>query len=872
VNKIDNPNFVHWHCHTEYSALDGLSKVTDVVLEARKMGFPALAITDHGNIGGWIKFIQECAKTKDKDNKDIPYAPIKPILGAEFYLCRNHEYKNKEMQPDGKAGNRHLNVFATNWKGYQNLCTLSNKSWVDGLYYNPRIDIDLLEQHSEGLMIGSACLSSVVNANLLYDRYEQAKKAVATFKDIFGKNFFLEVMYHGIPEEAHIIPDIIKLSSDMDVPIVATNDCFVAGTMIKTNSGIIPIENLTTDMMVLSHKNRMKKISFINKRSVSRTFKVKSVLGSYAFESTPDHPVYVVSKLSNQKFSDPMWKNIIDLNKNDYLLLLKNSLNCFSIKDIPLIDIKDILPEKYNKYLNNNYYITKQAFGGSKGSVSVPRFLPVTDDLLFILGRFIAEGHLDKNAGQIGFAANCNENTIQDRIENYFSQFGITSYRPVKNLDCKIVFSSVIWHAILEKICGRGALNKHLPVIHNSFYDWSLSQIKKIISAYIGGDGHIAKKQQRASVVCASISKRLAFEISDVLQTIGFVILPSCRNKFSKHKNPKADTSNWNPLWILHLSHVDRDRFFNEFSIEKCGDKLLSSCSRRKYIDIGNYYAIKVKDVFEVRNPSSVFNIQVEEDETYIANNYVVHNCHYTHKSQGKTHEVLMCMNTSRCITDTNRIHFPYEEFYLKSAHEMSLMFGNIPNALTNSVGLLDRIDQKDIEDNLFGHQRMPSFKVPDGFKDAFEYLKHLVMQGAKDLGYTSSDAHMKDIEKELRDIKSARDHSDLHFDSYFLIIWDIINWARSKNILVGTGRGSGYASLVLRCLKVCYGPDPKKFGLLWERFLGFDELRFVRERDFGFTEKLSVAEKLAKSTGDSAELADDERDVEDDQGGVDRY
>lgn len=468
--KIDNSKFVHWHCHTEYSALDGLSKVTDVVLEARKMGFPALSITDHGNIGGWVKFIQECAKTKDKDNKNIPYAPIKPILGAEFYLCRNHEYKNKEMQPDGKAGNRHLNVFALNWKGYQNLCTLSNKSWVDGLYYNPRIDLNLLEQHSEGLMIGSACLSSVINANLLYDRYEQARKAVATFKDIFKENFFLEVMYHGIPEEAHIIPDIIKLSSEMGVPIVATNDC------------------------------------------------------------------------------------------------------------------------------------------------------------------------------------------------------------------------------------------------------------------------------------------------------------------------------------------------------------------------------------------------------------------HYTHKHQGKTHEVLMCMNTSRCITDTNRIHFPYEEFYLKSSHEMSLMFGQIPNALTNSVGLLDRIDQKDIEDNLFGHQRMPSFQVPEGFKDAFEYLKHLVMQGAKDLGYISSPGHMEDIEKELRDIKSARDHSDLHFDSYFLIIWDIINWARKKNILVGTGRGSGYASLVLRCLKVCYGPDPKKFGLLWERFLGFDELRFVRERDFGFTEKLSIAEKLAKSTGESAELADDERDVEDDQGGVDRY
>lgn len=220
-----NSDFVHLHVHSEYSQFDGLAPISDLVLTARKMGFPAIALTDHGVVAGWIKFLKECYQTKDKKGKEIPYAPIKPILGSEVYLARKMDWKSKDYQPEGKKGNRHLNLWAKNHKGYQNLCALSEKSWIDGFYSNPRIDLELLANHSEGLICGTACLSSFINANLLHDRYDKAKQGCIILKDIFGEDLFLEVMYHGITSERLIIPDIYKLSKELDIPIISTNDC-----------------------------------------------------------------------------------------------------------------------------------------------------------------------------------------------------------------------------------------------------------------------------------------------------------------------------------------------------------------------------------------------------------------------------------------------------------------------------------------------------------------------------------------------------------------------------------------------------------------------------------------------------------------------
>ncbi len=431
---INNSQFVHLHTHSEYSSFDGLSKIHELVMAARQMGFPALALTDHGNIGGWIKFIQECRAKKDKNGKEIEYPTITPILGCEFYLSRNHTWKNKEKQPDGRKGNRHINLYAKNWEGYKNLCSLSEKSWVDGYYYrDPRIDIDLLGKHSQGLMCGSACLASAINANLLYDRYDQSKKLCSIFKDMFGDGFFLEIMYHGIADEARIIPDIFKLSSEMNIPIAATQDS------------------------------------------------------------------------------------------------------------------------------------------------------------------------------------------------------------------------------------------------------------------------------------------------------------------------------------------------------------------------------------------------------------------HYIKKSQAKTQEVLMCMSTSTCLSNPKHLHFPYDEFYVKNADEMYKIFGKTPQVLYNTLALAEQINTPDIENNLFGGMRLPEFALPEEFTNPYDYLKKLSIDGMKKLGWNKSERHVERLKVELADLKIAYDNNNYDFSTYLLIVRDYIEFARNKGIIIGAGRGSGYGSVLLRCIGVCYGPDPLEYSLLWERFLGFDDKKFILEKDFGY-------------------------------------
>ena len=441
------------------------------MIQARKMGFTAIAITDHGNLMGWIKALQASKMTHDKKGKEIPYPPIKAILGAEFYLARKMDigqYQGKrdtseikKNQPDARKGNRHLNLYSMNFEGYKNICRMSHKSFTEGFYFDPRIDLDLLSSHSNGVMLGSACLSNVINVNLIYGHYDKAKKACNIFKDIFNENFFLEVMYHGIPEEKEIIPSIFKLSTELNIPVICTSDS------------------------------------------------------------------------------------------------------------------------------------------------------------------------------------------------------------------------------------------------------------------------------------------------------------------------------------------------------------------------------------------------------------------HYLYREEGPAQELLMSMSQQKSIKDPERLRFGSMEFYLKSAEEMGKIFSYAPHCLYNSLIMAERIDTKNIEENIFGGMRLPKFDIPSKYKNAYEYLCKLAWEGIKKHGWESSKEHIERLKMELEDVLVAKENNNYDFSTYFLIVRDYIKKAEKEDILVGPGRGSGYSSVLLRCLDITYGADPIKYGLLWERFLGFQKKKFIKDSDFGFEDTFNYL--------NSNEL-DSEGDVEEDLGGIERY
>jgi DNA polymerase-3 subunit alpha len=202
--------FVHLHLHTDYSLLDGACDVEKLVGRVAHLGMPAVAVTDHGNIFSAVHFFTQ-ARAKG----------IKPILGCELYICKNEDHR---AAPEGDTYN-HLVVLAENDIGYRNLVKITSEASLHGFYYKPRVSKRFLAEHAEGLIGLSGCLKGEVAERLTEGKYDAARDAAATYRDIFGKNnFFLEIQDQGLDMEKRINPDLLRLEKDTGIPLVATND------------------------------------------------------------------------------------------------------------------------------------------------------------------------------------------------------------------------------------------------------------------------------------------------------------------------------------------------------------------------------------------------------------------------------------------------------------------------------------------------------------------------------------------------------------------------------------------------------------------------------------------------------------------------
>uniref|UniRef100_UPI0040257023 DNA polymerase III subunit alpha n=1 Tax=Blautia stercoris TaxID=871664 RepID=UPI0040257023 len=205
-------NFTHLHVHTEYSLLDGSNKINEYVSRVKELGMKSAAITDHGVMFGCIDFY-----------KAAKAAGIKPILGCEVYVAPGSRFDKEK----GKEEDRyyHLVLLAETQEGYQNLIKIVSYGFVDGFYYKPRVDMELLEQYHEGIIALSACLTGEVARNLARGFYEEGKEAALRYEKIFGKgNFFLELQDHGIPEQRQVNHELIRMSRETGIELVATND------------------------------------------------------------------------------------------------------------------------------------------------------------------------------------------------------------------------------------------------------------------------------------------------------------------------------------------------------------------------------------------------------------------------------------------------------------------------------------------------------------------------------------------------------------------------------------------------------------------------------------------------------------------------
>ena len=205
-------SFAHLHVHTEYSLLDGSNKIKEYVARVKELGMNSAAITDHGVMFGCIDFYKAAKE-----------AGIKPILGCEVYVAPGSRFDRETVK--GEDRYYHLVLLAENDLGYSNLTKIVSKGYVDGFYYKPRVDMEILQQYHEGIIALSACLAGEVPRYLVRNFYEEGKKAALRYQEIFGKgNFFLEMQDHGIPEQRLVNQQLMRMSQETGIELVATND------------------------------------------------------------------------------------------------------------------------------------------------------------------------------------------------------------------------------------------------------------------------------------------------------------------------------------------------------------------------------------------------------------------------------------------------------------------------------------------------------------------------------------------------------------------------------------------------------------------------------------------------------------------------
>ena len=229
-------DFVHLHVHSEYSLLDGASHLDKLVAKAKELRFPALALTDHGNLFGAIDFYLACQK-----------AGVKPLIGAELYVAPGSRFERANVDGSYEGAN-HTTVLARNLQGYKNLIKIVSKAYLEGFYYKPRADKELLAQHSDGLLVLSGCLNSEVSRLLMQGEEDKARQVAAWYQEVFGKDYyFMEVQSHGLAEQASVTEATLRIARALGAPVAGTNDAhYLEASHARAHEALLCIQTGTT--------------------------------------------------------------------------------------------------------------------------------------------------------------------------------------------------------------------------------------------------------------------------------------------------------------------------------------------------------------------------------------------------------------------------------------------------------------------------------------------------------------------------------------------------------------------------------------------------------------------------------------------------
>lgn len=861
------------HVHSDFSLLDGYSQVEEYADKIPKINMKYLTITDHGMMAAIPRQIRACE-----------VVGIKPIFGIELYMndmhCSKEELGKLDLTVEEKmefGKNYHLLALSYTNEGYSNLVQLSSKAWQQ-FYKKPRVKYDQIDQHKKGIIFTSSCYIGEIGQ--AFDRYgpDKAQDVLDRYIAWFSPNFYLEIMLLDFKKQRAYNAWLVEQHYRTGIPILVSQDCLVRKTTVITDKGNKYIEDVVVGDKVLSHNNVFKSVEVINKRRLNsgeKIYRVKSAMGTFAWEVTGNHLVRV-AKVGSKKWNIQSlevksyeWKRVDELIKGDYLVVPKIK-ECDVFSDTPLeeIDLFDYVNDSdisfckhkeqhdhgcsliYDKEIES--FVSFQGFD-RRCKIIVPRYIKIDNDILKIFGLYMAEGGLDKEGTVITFGLHKDELEEKALIENFFGKFGITVTKYEQGNGVKLSFSSKLFRRFFEKICGIGATGKHFPLIKDSvFRVFSKDQFLKIFSQYWKGDGAFGKFHERISTV-ASVSKKMIYDLAVFVNALGFPVIPQireCNSINTKHKNPKANPDNWNDVYVISFGSNTRVRIENLVFEKNVQEKHKVTNSGARYVEDDQQFVTKFVSMTEIEYDDFVYNFQVKDDESYTANMFQVHNCHYSNKTDSQQQRRMLMIRGKKTEKDfenleDGRDYFELQDsnLWLKSEEELDEKYLKresdgfcYRDIIPPEIYTQAKRNTVEVARKASGVEIDRSIKLPQ-IPDADAKLKEAAMAGYKWRGLGLRNKYINRLTEEINLICKKG------FSAYFLIQQEIIKEARrvcpqllgwgNGDEAIGPGRGSCVGSLVCYCLGIT-DVDPLKHDLLFSRFLS--EARGGRELRTKFT------------------------------------
>ena len=821
--------------HSDLSLLDGFGMAEEYALRAPTINQNFLTISDHGMLGVIPRQVRACERICDKRGKDA----LSPIFACELY-CNSMQPDNPDdmkpllesMDEDQKKRFRasaHLLAIAYSETGYKNLVRLSSWGWTNGFYRRPRVNHEQLLKHKEGLFFTSCCYNSEIGRAYEEGGDDLANDMIERYIEMFGKDhFFLEIMLLDFKKQKPYDEFIVRAYRKYGLKIIVTNDCLVDGTLVWTDKGFRLIEDVCPGNKVLTHMGRYRNVEIAVSRKVrvdEQVYEVRAAVGSYSFRATGNHKIYVHR---DGKYD---WVPTAEIKKGDSLVYPDYSrCGIYCHIGVKSLDLKHYFsPDDFHE----REYVQGRNFGSSlriedacfvshrgfskDAEVRIPTELQVDEDLLKVLGWYVAEGWSDTNSYQVGFALHAEEQDVADFLISYFARFGIhaKTYK-VSDNGIAVRFFSKVFNRVLTKICGKGANNKHLPYCGDTWVGkWSQEQMRSMLACVRLGDG----SDNGVVLGFHSTSRNLIYEVATAMNGFGFLAVPSV----DKNRNPR-----WKPCWHLNFSGKAGVAVRNYLSGK---DSLPQTSSFWKY-DSGNWL-VKVQKVVPIEYEGNVHDFQVEEDHSFTANMAVVSNCHYCAKEDSKYQRLMLMVQTGKSIReieealkeDGSQDMFELQDanLWMKSEEELNEKWvSDYSDAIPLEVFEEAKRNTVEICRKAKGVKLDRSLKLPN-LPDADDRLRDEVKRGFLKRNLPKTREYVDRLKEEISLITRKG------FSSYFLIqkmmtdearrvCGELLGWGDGSQA-VGPGRGSAVGALVCYCLGIT-NVDPVREGLLFSRFL----------------------------------------------------